>query len=161
MGSRDSLFNDLITSGTPGASNYLLAIFFMNLTIYGIYYCAMKQINGEKINKIPLVRSSCFLIWVKSRRMIVLLNQVYACLGLICFVPSLYFFTKVSQISFTNILYKGLSKILSFLYCLQRNLKTGQQLCLKKHCSKKPSALIHFPGEFLSERNLRLPVEKI
>jgi len=60
-------------SGTPGASNYLLAIFFMNLTIYGIYYCAMKQINGEKINKIPLV---------------------YACLGLVCFVPSLYFFTK-------------------------------------------------------------------
>merc|ERR1719150_288737 len=60
-------------SGTPGASNYLLAIFFMNLTIYGIYYCTMKQINGENINKIPLV---------------------YACLGLVCFVPSLYFFTK-------------------------------------------------------------------
>ena len=29
-------------SGTPGASNYLLAIFFLNLALYGGYYCAMK-----------------------------------------------------------------------------------------------------------------------
>ena len=36
-------------------------------------------------------------IWVKSRRTIYHLNQVYACLGLVCFVPSLYFFTKVTQ----------------------------------------------------------------
>jgi len=60
-------------SATPGTSNYLLAIFFLNLTLYGCYYCAMKIINGEKIKAIPLV---------------------YANLGLICFLPSLYFFTK-------------------------------------------------------------------
>ena len=34
-------------SGTPGASNYLLAIFFLNLALYGGYYCAMK-VNGKK-----------------------------------------------------------------------------------------------------------------
>ena len=86
-------------SGTPGASNYLLAIFFMNLTIYGIYYCAMKQINGEKINKIPLVRFSIHIGSNLGGQYLIRdmndLNQVYACLGLICFVPSLYFFTKV------------------------------------------------------------------
>ena len=32
-------------SGTPGASNYLLAIFFLNLALYGGYYCAMKVIS--------------------------------------------------------------------------------------------------------------------
>ena len=55
FGSENIWILNLGHSGTPGASNYLLAIFFMNLTIYGIYYCTMKQINGEKINKIPLV----------------------------------------------------------------------------------------------------------
>jgi len=60
-------------SGTPGASNYLLAIFFLNLTIYGVYYCVMKVMNGEKIKAIPMI---------------------YANLGLICFLPSLYYFTQ-------------------------------------------------------------------
>ena len=102
-----------ICSGTPGASNYLLAIFFMNLTIYGIYYCAMKQINGEKINKIPLVRflrSLEVLLFHEGVILLIVLcrfyccyfsnysMKVYACLGLICFVPSLYFFTKVSKV---------------------------------------------------------------
>lgn len=59
--------------GTPGASNYLLAIFFLNLALYGSYYCTMKLINGEKIHFVPCI---------------------YALLGLICFLPSLYFFTK-------------------------------------------------------------------
>ena len=37
-------------SGTPGASNYLLLIFFTNLALYGTYYCAMKILCGERIN---------------------------------------------------------------------------------------------------------------
>ena len=61
-------------SGTPGASNYLLAIFFLNLALYGSYYCTMKCIHGEKIHFVPCI---------------------YAGLGLLCFLPSLYFFTKV------------------------------------------------------------------
>ena len=63
-------------SGTPGASNYLLAIFFLNLGLYGIYYCTMKIIHGERLHWIPLV---------------------YAGLGLVCFLPSLHFFTKVRE----------------------------------------------------------------
>jgi len=68
-------------SGTPGASNYLLMIFFLNLTIYGCYYCAMKIISGEKVMAIPIV---------------------YANLGLVCFLPAMYFFTqkeKMTEIS--------------------------------------------------------------
>ena len=61
-------------SGTPGASNYLLAIFFLNLALYGGYYCTMKIIRGELIHYVPCI---------------------YAGLGLLCFLPSLYFFTKV------------------------------------------------------------------
>ena len=61
-------------SGTPGASNYLLAIFFLNLALYGSYYCTMKCLHGEKIHFVPCI---------------------YAGLGLLCFLPSLYFFTKV------------------------------------------------------------------
>ena len=66
-----------ICSGTPGASNYLLAIFFMNLTIYGIYYCAMKQINGEKINKIPLVR------FLRSLEVLLFHEGVFLVIGVI------------------------------------------------------------------------------
>ena len=62
-------------SGTPGASNYLLAIFFLNLALYGCYYCTMKIMHGERLHRIPLI---------------------YALLGLLCFLPSLYFFTKVT-----------------------------------------------------------------
>ena len=61
-------------SGTPGASNYLLAIFFLNLGLYGIYYCTMKIIHGERLHWIPVV---------------------YSILGLACFLPSLHFFTQV------------------------------------------------------------------
>ena len=38
-------------SGTPGASNYLLAIFFLNLALYGGYYCAMK-VKYKKMIKV-------------------------------------------------------------------------------------------------------------
>merc|ERR1719228_1999760 len=68
-------------SGTPGASNYLLLIFFTNLALYGTYYCAMKIICGERINPIPII---------------------YANLGLVCFLPAMYFFTqkeKMTEIS--------------------------------------------------------------
>ena len=60
-------------SGTPGASNYLLAIFFLNLALYGSYYCTMKLLHGESLHYVPLI---------------------YASLGLLCFLPSLYFFTQ-------------------------------------------------------------------
>ena len=99
----------------------------------------MKQINGEKINKIPLVRflrslevllfhEGVFLVIgvivvIDVILLIVLCRfyccyssnysmKVYACLGLICFVPSLYFFTKVS-------------KVFLFVWCpsWQRNMK--------------------------------------
>ena len=67
-------------SGTPGASNYLLAIFFLNLALYGCYYCTMKIISGERLHRIPLI---------------------YAFLGLLCFLPSLYFFTQVTRRNWT------------------------------------------------------------
>jgi len=78
-----ALFNIMLClyfgfSGTPGASNYLLMIFFVNLTIYGSYYCTMKMISGEKINKIPVI---------------------YAILGLICFLPAMYFFTAKEKMT--------------------------------------------------------------
>lgn len=68
-------------SGTPGASNYLLIVFFLNLVLYGSYYCVMKILNGEKINIIPMI---------------------YSGLGLVSFLPAMYFFTqkeKMTEIS--------------------------------------------------------------
>lgn len=65
-------------SGTPGASNYLLAIFFLNLTIYGSYYCVMKIMTGEKLGIIPII---------------------YANLGLLCFLPAMYFFTQKEKMT--------------------------------------------------------------
>jgi len=65
-------------SGTPGASNYLLAIFFLNLTIYGSYYCVMKIMSGERVCMIPII---------------------YANLGTLCFLPALYFFTQKEKMT--------------------------------------------------------------
>ena len=63
-------------SATSGASNYLLTIFMANTGIYTTYYCIMKHVCGERINKVPLL---------------------YTILGLICFLPAMYLFTKVSH----------------------------------------------------------------
>jgi len=65
-------------SATPGASNYLLAIFFLNLTMYGSYYCVMKILSGERVGAIPII---------------------YANLGLLCFLPAMYFFTQKEKMS--------------------------------------------------------------
>jgi len=65
-------------SGTPGASNYLLAIFFLNLTIYGSYYCVMKILSGERVGSIPII---------------------YANLGLLCFLPAMFFFTQKEKMT--------------------------------------------------------------
>jgi len=60
-------------SGTPGASNYLLAIYILNLAMYFAYYCIMKVLNGESIG------------WASS---------LYSALSLVCVIPALYFFTQ-------------------------------------------------------------------
>jgi len=61
---------------TSGASNYLLAIYILNLSMYFMYYCIMKLKHGEKIMKVPIL---------------------YSTLSLICVVPALYFFTQIEK----------------------------------------------------------------
>lgn len=65
-------------TNSSGASNYLLAIFFLNLALYGAYYCTMKLLHGERINKVP---------------------ALYAVLGSLCFLPALYFFIRKEKIT--------------------------------------------------------------
>ena len=44
-------------SGTPGASNYLLAIYMANLAMYFLYYCIMKVEKNGHLEKKELVKN--------------------------------------------------------------------------------------------------------
>jgi len=60
-------------TGASGASNYLLAIYMLNLFIYFGYYLIMKKVHGESIG---------FVTWL------------YMFLALICSLPATYLFTQ-------------------------------------------------------------------
>lgn len=62
----------------PGISTFLLGIFIANLLTYAVYYIVMKVYHKERIT------------WT---------TRIYICVGVICWIPALYFFvsTKASS----------------------------------------------------------------
>ena len=86
-----------------------------------------------------------FSIWLKYFH----LNHVYACLGLLCFVPSLYFFTKVTQtFPFSMEISRLFANCVHIRYCSYHPLSHHHLSIFPQNWNKGKVLLIHW-GDLL------------